>query len=293
MRIDTEENKVWVRQSWLNDVMICPERSRLSVTMPDWRQGSDATHIGTSVHTGIEALLSGKSVIDAKGAAFAKMAILVATEPFKMNSVDTVKEMVDYTDKLMDTFVRDILPEVKQGGVCEQNFGVHLFTIDNTDTSAPFEAQPKPTEVWLGGTMDYVDPDGVVWDWKTAARKYSQGEKQRQSIQATAYAYAVVENGLAQDYPVRFNYGVMTRTNNSVGQIVPIVRTKAHVDWFKHQVQSVVQPSLAVGLDKPWIANDQHGLCSEKWCPYWSICKGSRISGFDNNNTTIEENNNG
>ena len=293
MRIDTEDNKVWVRQSWLNDVMICPERSRLSVTMPDWRIGSDATHVGTAVHRGIESILNGSSHLEAKGAAYAELAILVDREKFKMNTMATVGEMVEYTGVLMDTFINDILPNVKEGGVTEQKFGAKLFTIDNSDPSVPFEAQKPDTEVWLGGTIDYIDPDGVVWDWKTAGRKYSQGEKQRQSIQATAYAYAVVENGWASDYPVRFNYGVMTRTSKSVGQIVPIVRTKAHVDWFKHQVQSVVQPSLLVGLDKPWMANDQHGLCSEKWCPYWSICKGSRISDFDNNNTTIEENING
>ena len=49
MRI-AEDGKVWVRQSWLNDVMICPERARLGVVMPEWRMGSDATHIGTAVH---------------------------------------------------------------------------------------------------------------------------------------------------------------------------------------------------------------------------------------------------
>ena len=293
MRVDTEENKVWVRQSWLNDVMICPERSRLSVTMPDWRQGSDATHIGTAVHAGIETILTGGSFDEGKKKASDTLNELIETEPFKFNAVESVADMTGYTSLLMETFAHDVLPHVKGGGRCEQKFGVKLFTIDNSDTSIPFEAQKPDTEVWLGGTIDYIDPDGVVWDWKTAGRKYSQGEKQRQSIQATAYAYAVVENGWAEGYPVRFNYGVMTRTKNSVGQIVPIVRTSAHVDWFKHQVQSVVQPSLLVGFDKPWIANDQHGLCSEKWCPYWSICKGSRLSGFDNNNTTIEENING
>lgn len=289
MRI-AEDNKIWVRQSWLNDVMICPERARLSVAMPDWRIGSDATHIGTSVHRGIEAMLGGASVTDAIGVACAELAVLVKTEKFKFTSTNGVPEMTEYVVKLMNTFNDDILPHVKLGGKVEHNFGVPLFTIDNSDTSAPFEAQKPDTEVWLGGTIDYIDPDGVVWDWKTAGRKYSQGEKQRQSIQATAYAYAVVEMGYVTDYPVRFNYGVVTRTSKSVGQIVPVVRTKAHVDWFKHQVESVVRPSMAVGLDSPWMANDQHGLCSEKWCPYWSICKGSRISDFDNNNTTIEEN---
>lgn len=274
MRVDEENKRIWVRQSWLNDVMICPERARLSVTLPEWRMGSDATHIGTAVHAGIEHYLTNDDATGAYQAGGRALEKLIETEPFKVISTDGVEDMRMYTIRLLDTFFSEVAPHVTLGGRVEQNFGVKLFDlVDN--------------EVWLGGTIDYVDPNGIIWDWKTAGRKYSQGEKQRQSIQATAYAYACVENGWATDYPVRFNYGVMTRANKSVGQIVPVVRTKAHVDWFRHQVQSVVAPFMRVGFDNQWMANDQHGLCSEKWCPYWSICKGSRISGYDNNNTEI------
>lgn len=276
MRVD-EEGKIWVRQSWLNDVMICPERARLSVKLPDWRQDSDATIIGTAVHAGIEGILTRDyDNDDATIFAIQTMNSLTSELKFKMNSTSGIEEMRYYVELLMGTFIRDILPNVKFGGKVEQNFGIPLYERDGQ-------------QVWLGGTIDYIDPDGVIWDWKTAARKYSQGEKQRQSIQATAYAIACVENGWSSDYPVRFNYGVMTRTQKSVGQIVPVVRTSSHVDWFKHQVQSVMQTFTSVGLDSPWMANDQHGLCSQKWCPYWSICKGSRLSDFENNNIETTE----
>ncbi len=274
-----EDGKIWVRQSWLNDVMICPERSRLGVIMPEWRTGSDATHIGTAVHAGIEEYLTNDHADIAKQVAIETCAELIKTEPFRINSTNGTDEMMMYTGLLFDTFMNDIAPSVVKGGKCEQKFGVKLYDLP-VDTSLPFDAQPA---VWLGGTIDYIDPNGVIWDWKTAARKYSQGEKQRQAIQASAYALACVENGWSNEFPVRFNYGVMTRTKNSAGQIVPVVRTEAHIDWFKHQVQSVVQSCTSLGLETPWIANDQHGLCSEKWCPYWSICKGSRISDTDNN----------
>lgn len=272
----TQEGKkrYWVRQSWLNDVMICPERARLGVVMPEWRQSSDATHIGTAVHAGIEHILLGYEG-DPTATASNTLEKLIAEEPFRINSTSGVDDMRMYTQILMETFNRDILPSVKKGGMVERTFGVKLF--DTTDA-----------EVWLGGTIDYVDPDGVIWDWKTAARRYSQGEKQRQSIQATAYAYACAVNGWSS-MPVRFNYGVMTRTTKSAGQIVPIVRTQQHVDWFISQVESVVQPFSIIGLDNRWMANDQHGLCSEKWCPFWSICKGSRISDQDNNPEEVEQ----
>lgn len=278
MRV-AEDGKVWVRQSWLNDIMICPERSRLAVTLPDWRMGSDATHIGTAVHAGIEHYLTHDDFDGSFGVANTELDRLVEEEPFRINSTNGHLHMREYVNTLMNTFHSDIAPSVVKGGVCEQKFGVKLYELP-ADTSLPYDAQPA---VWLGGTIDYIDPDGVIWDWKTAGRKYYQGEKQRQSIQASAYAYACVENGWSPSYPVRFNYGVMTRTSKSVGQIVPVIRTEQHVDWFKHQVQSVLQSCLSLGLETPWMANDQHGLCSEKWCPYWSICKGSRLSDIDNN----------
>ena len=285
MRV-AEDGKVWVRQSWLNDIMICPERSRLSVTMPEWRIGSDATHIGTAVHAGIEHYLTHDSADACINKAVDELERLIVEEKFRVNSTDGVDDMRMYTHMLMHTFLNDIAPHVVKGGRCEQKFGLKLYDLP-TDESLPFDAQPA---VWLGGTIDYIDPNGVVWDWKTAARKYSQGEKQRQSIQATAYAIACVENGWSPGYPVDFKYGVMTRAKKSVGQVVPVVRTQQHVDWFKHQVQSVVEPMMSIGFDRNWMANDQHGLCSEKWCPYWSICKGSHISDQDN---ILKEDNNG
>jgi hypothetical protein len=30
-----------------------------------------------------------------------------------------------------------------------------------------------------------------------------------------------------------------------------------------------------------WPMNDQHGLCSSKWCDYWSVCKGAHWNDSD------------
>ena len=61
MKIDNVNKIVYVRQSWLNDMVICPERARLGIVRPDFRTGSDATIIGTAIHAGIESVLDGKS----------------------------------------------------------------------------------------------------------------------------------------------------------------------------------------------------------------------------------------
>ena len=56
MKLYVEDTNVHyrVRQSWLNDFMLCPERSRLAITLPQWRSGSGATAIGTGIHAAIE-----------------------------------------------------------------------------------------------------------------------------------------------------------------------------------------------------------------------------------------------
>ena len=59
MRVDELNKVVYVRQSWLGDMAICPERARLGLVRPEFRTGSDATIIGTAIHTGIEAVLNG------------------------------------------------------------------------------------------------------------------------------------------------------------------------------------------------------------------------------------------
>ena len=61
MRIDKVNQKIFIRQSWLGDMTICPERARLGQIRPEFRTGSDATIIGTSLHAGIESVLDGRS----------------------------------------------------------------------------------------------------------------------------------------------------------------------------------------------------------------------------------------
>jgi hypothetical protein len=61
MRIDRETNRVFVRQSWLKDMLLCPERARLAVVQPEFKTQNDSAAIGTSVHAGIESVLAGNA----------------------------------------------------------------------------------------------------------------------------------------------------------------------------------------------------------------------------------------
>lgn len=284
MIINHEEQRVYVRQSWLGDMMICMERGRLADIKPEFKTGSDATIMGTSVHYGIEQVLSGAIAPEqiAEASVF-RLGQLMSEGGWKHVNIKP-EDMVPLTGIMSDTFVRDILPYVIEGGRIEQNFAVPTGRSVQVDSD-------KVYELWFSGTMDYVTPDGQLWDWKTAARKYSQSEKQKQSIQASVYSFAAVALGYT-DWDVQFNFGVMTRSNKSQGQFLPVKRTRAHGEWVVEQATSMVTSALRIGHATAWPQNDQHFLCSKDWCPWWSICKGARVSDVEQN-WNLEVQNNG
>lgn len=270
MRVDKASGRVYVRQSWLNDMAICPERARYGLTHPEFRSSSDATIIGTSLHSGIEAVLK-------DGADYKKMQEVVRTDyrklesqPYKQTNINQAQIPL-LLNSMSKSFYETILPNVKLGGMVEHKF------------EAPLGVVVGDLAVWLEGTMDYVDPDGIIWDWKTSGRTYSIKEKQKSSIQASVYASACTALQLSPSYPVDFRYGVMVRNLQPKAQIVSIIRTEAHNEWLKRFVLGALNTAMTVGVDNHWIMNDSSTLCSSSWCSYWSICKGAFVSDSDNN----------
>lgn len=266
MRIDRTNKRVYVRQSSLNDMVICPERSRLKDVLPTFITSTDATVMGTSVHHGIEQILGGMDPDLARGEAW-EMFLHLFSKGFKETNLDPEKYS-SHIDSMMIAFIEGIMDEVVFGGEVEWKFTAPLgMTIDGY-------------EVFVEGTMDYIDPNGVIWDWKTSSRAYNGRDKQATSIQASVYALAAVENGKS-DFPVDFRYGVMVRQDNPKAQIVYLTRTKAHIDWIRSTIEPVIRYALTVGYEHSWMRNDTSALCSDKWCSHWSVCKGAYLSPQD------------
>lgn len=264
MKFDHSRGIVYVRQSWLNDLIICPERARFKLSKPELSGPSDATIMGTAIHYGIEQVLGGALASDMADMAVAHWEQL-KQEPYKQTNLDPEKGEA-HIRSMAEAFITGILPEVQLGGEIEYGFKFPLGMMVN-DWS-----------VWCEGTMDYVQPNGVIWDWKTASRPYYAKEKQSQSIQATVYAAALVQQ-LKTGYPVDFRYGVMIRQDKPRSQIVYLKRTAEHHRWLMHNVKPPVLMALRLGMEtNNWIMNDTSALCSEKWCPYWSLCKGAFVS---------------
>ncbi len=278
MRI--ENDKIFIRQSWLGDALMCPERARLSALHPETRKENDSAMMGTAVHAGIEAVLKeeldpqyiGEHSVEAfrlreqELHAIGKSINITNTDP---------KNWDKHINSMAEAWVRDIYPHVPRGGITEFKFETKVGAIANE----LFEY-----ELWFEGTMDYFHPQGI-WDWKTAARKYYEAEKQSQNIQSAIYAESAVTLGM-MNYDVDFTFGVMIRNASSTGQILTVNRTASHGQWIVNQTKSLVNTLLTMQKNLPqekWLVNDQHYLCSQRWCPVWSMCKGSYLTS-DNNN---------
>lgn len=257
---------VYVRQSWINDALMCGERGRQSILRPEWSLPNDATILGTAVHAGIAAVLVGLG--KPKQVAKAELEKLL-TEPFKRVKYDN-DQLFGYVDSLCDNWEKDVAPHMGNVMFVEKEFEFLLDTYEEPRIG-------KTVFVYGKGTIDCVT-DSEIWDWKTAARKYSAKEKQSQAVQPTMYAAASVAAGW-HAYPVQFKYGVLVRGGQ--GQIVPIHRNESHADWLRDQVRPFIRTACLVGTESSWAKNDTHYLCSETWCPWWSICKGSKLSPED------------
>lgn len=279
MRIDEENKRIYVRQSWLGDAMLCQERGRRMMVSPEFRTSNDSAVMGTSVHAGIEAVMSGQvDPRDAHYVSVAKLKHIQETETVKVTNTDP-STWEDLVRSMTNAWVVGVLPEVELGGKSEHKF--EYFA----------NSQVGDYALWFEGTMDYLSPS-ALWDWKTAARKYSLLEKQTQSIQASIYAGYALSSGevsLDADGNIDFVFGVMIRNLKGDSQIVRIKRNSSHVMWVTEQAVTLVRSALAMrgdrGADefgKSWLKNDQHFLCSERWCPWWSVCKGVFIQEKDN-----------
>ena len=273
MKIDKENNRVYVRQSWLGDVMMCPERARLALKNPQIRMPSDATIIGTALHHGIETFINTAPDVGFAGAEveeIIKVSVAeyqrLALEPHKKTGIDETK-ILAYLESMCLAWYTHILPQVELGGKTE-----HRFVL-------PIDIAIGGFDVYIEGTMDYVSPSGVIWDWKTSGRAYSGAEKQKNAIQASMYAMAgTIQKMVPNENDIEFKYGIMIRQETPKAQVVCLHRNQEHVVWIRNQIVSALRMGMTLGIDNGWILNDQGHLCSSRWCDFWSMCKGATVS---------------
>lgn len=271
LKIDHEARTVTFRQSWLGDARVCPERGRLAVVKPEWNQlDSDAALVGTAAHHEIEQALNGRPVTPGDTAyCWAKENI----DPERVRWVkhESVEEIASLAHDLAMVWHSDIAPLVPAGGKTEVPFEGDVFEWGGY-------------VVRIQGTVDYVSPTGL-WDWKTSGWEYKPWEKQRWDIQSTVYLYAASRGFLGDVLPLDtpFRFGVMYKPRSKSGKcssdVVTVSRTQADVDWMFRQMRTYVDLALATDMAISWpLIDNENNLCSDRWCPWWSTCKGAHVS---------------
>ena len=275
-----EDGSIWFRQSWLDTATRCGERGRFAITLPEWDAAtSDSALIGTAAHAAIEAVLREKipATVEAiEWEARTAALELCNTEQVKWTKYSTPGECAANAARCATAWLEGLFPDVQLGGHAEVQFEVPLFT------------RPNGRVVGITGTADYVDPPGTdydITDWKTSARKFTQRDKQATAIQPTVYAAAAVNGGFSHvtdrkfEYPIRWRYGIMVRgERKATPQWVDVQRTSGSYGWLIDQLNVWVDMAEKMGVDGHWPRQDDHFLCSDRWCAWWSACKGARLS---------------
>ena len=257
--IPVTADKIVLRQSWLGDLAMCPERARQSMLGLSENTSSTSTAIGTAVHAGIEDCL--QNVIDS-GEPLSRDATIAASMPNGdanrgdiargNHKVDDCVEIIDLNSAVWWDEVRPGLRPV----AVERTFEIPIDT----------DSQP---EVWLQGTIDLVEATRLI-DWKNPGRKPSaEWEKKRWSVQAAAYTYAhtQLEGGQWDSYPFEFVHLVKGKVHRTVVEV-------GAAEWAS-LVALARSAATLVAADLPvWPLNMTGWHCSPKWCGAWSTCRG-------------------
>lgn len=259
---------VTVSQSWLNEFFNCPELARRKALTGLKDGGTDATAIGTGLHSGAEAhLIHGLGFDACLEAAIASFRKEAQHPQFRYVQVGTEATAIKYLTTCFTSWWNDVRPKVGKPLAIEWPFKVLLYAEEHYD-------------VYLTGVLDCVDDNGIIWDWKTAndAEKYGKRkhwEYQRWSIQPTAYDLGWFrETG---EHATFIFACVLKGASTKPAQFVPVTRDDTHAAWLEAQIRPIM--ALVQALPQgPWPLRDQQVLCSPKWCPAWDDCKGKFVT---------------
>ena len=261
-----------IRQSSLKDWLLCPERFRAVYSGEVEDQGSDAALTGTCVHTYIERRVEGMHPEEAAMAALTQL-----RDEWDSVAHVKVKNLGTAENHLLNccrTWEEQVYPWLPPPILePEHHFSIPVIVLDGV-------------EVHLSGTIDYVaeTPDGIeVYDWKSGGNleKYQDGygkkgwELRRWDIQSTVYTWAASQ---ILGEPVNdFTFVAMHRTQPEHA-VLSVQRGEP--EWGFMKVQAIELATNIIAMPSAWQRNNQHALCSEKWCPNWHNCVGQFAEGL-------------
>ena len=278
------------RQSWVGTYMDCPERARREAYGLTVRTENDAACVGTAFHAAVE------QAIILKGNDGILLSVDDMITEFDYQWITLRRELAEAGTPIQ--FVKRS-PEgcAKYGHRMAERFATSTLPMLNPwATEVPFGPivihQDEQRSIRITGSVDYIDKVLGIIDWKSAGREYVAWEKKRWAIQPTFYVPGMNRHwngkmrspfdGSTYDGPLNtFTYAVYPdRLNPPEPQMLTVERTVDWDSWLVDQLKPIAEQLEATELKflSEWPKRDQHALCSAKWCPNWSDCKGKHVN---------------
>lgn len=255
------------RQSSMKELDICTERARLTMTGQMPKDDSDAASAGTAVHHGIDVFLG------------------VLLDDGEVMPLDLVSELAQdffgelmsgpdfrwvkfkeggaraFIDKALAAWYDDVRPTLTPRA-SEVNFGPLILHEDDERI------------IEVTGSIDYLDALGLK-DWKTSGRAWEAWEHERWDVQPSVYTWAAHTLGLIEpDADGRFPFEFVVFVNGQRVHVQRVTVYRHSGDWAWLIERCLGIATLIEANVPEWPKNDNHALCSPKWCPAWSMCKG-------------------
>lgn len=240
---------------------LCMERARQEMWHELPNVESDAANVGTAVHVVIETNLDmwkdgeALSLSDSLALFNDEFSVMMQHPDFEWKKY-TEKSARSFGEGCTTSFYNEVLFTLPQEGINEHQFVLPIVEDDER-------------VIEMSGTIDRLDE--ILRDWKTnGSRKYEEWEHKRWNVQATTYTWAAMMLGLVPEgQPIPFEFVVMMK--GAVHRFT-VYRDLFHWSFLKDKVTNIAQ--LIESGVSPWPLNDNHALCSPKWCPAWDKCKG-------------------
>lgn len=142
-----------------------------------------------------------------------------------------------------------------------------------TDADGPMierkvELRVPDVSVPIIGYVDLITSDNIPTDFKTSARSWGT-DKAQNEIQPLFYLAALTHAGV-NTHNLRFRHVVFVRTKSPQVQVIESRFTFGNIFWLLEMVRNV----WAAIRENHFPCNPLAWSCSEKWCSYWSLCRG-------------------
>lgn len=261
-------------QSAIGDSDVCLERFRLGLTGDMPEDDTDATAVGTSVHAGIE--LAVAALCDwGDGVELADMQEVAQTAFYSISHLPHFRYVQkqeawcrSYIDRALAIWYDERYPSIDPIAY-EKYVGPYVIHEDDKRI------------IELAGSVDHVDRNTGLEDWKTSGKAYEKWEKSRWNIQATTYTWLwdqhlrATEDGYVTPETMPFTFTILLKPSGY--QQLTIERDAGDWKWLQRKALALAL-QVERGTDDYWVMNDQSALCSSKFCGAWAACKGSCIS---------------